>query len=169
MVPRTDALETKTEDKPTPVTAKPSTNGPTRAKPGRPKSKFSWTVFNFWLDSLLFVNFLALILVSTFVQFVFPPASEALGWVLWGYRLDDWMNLQFGLTAVFAFGILVHVMLHWSWVCGVFFSRVWRRQGRATVPDDGTRTIYGVGLMIVLLNVLGLLIAAAVLSVQAPT
>jgi hypothetical protein len=87
--------------------------------------------------------------------------------MLCGYTLDQWMELQFALTAVFAAGILVHLMLHWSWVCGVFFTRIWRHSMNAK-PGDGTRTIYGVGLMIVMLNVLGLLIAAAVLSIQAP-
>ncbi len=167
MVSRSNAPESAINEQPAPAVLGASKTP--RTKASRAPSKFSWTIFNFWLDSLLLLTFLALIWVSTIVQVVFPPASESPGWTLWGYRLDDWMFMQFGLTAIFAFGILVHLMLHWSWVCGVFFSRVWRRQGRATVPDDGTRTIYGVGLMIVLLNVLGLLIAAAVLSVQAPT
>ena len=142
---------------------------PRQASPSsrRKQSKWSWTIINFWLDSLLLVVFLSLIWVSTVIRFVFPSASAAEGWLLWGYALDEWMALQYTLTAIFALGILLHLMLHWSWVCGVFFARIWRYSG-SSKPDDGTRTIYGVGLMIVVLNVLGLLIAAAVLSIQAP-
>jgi hypothetical protein len=60
-------------------------------------------------------------------------------------------------------------MLHWSWVCGVIGGRLLRsRDGKKRVMDDGQRTILGVGLMIVLLNVMGLGIALAVLSVRPP-
>ena len=140
-------------------------------KPQSPRSrqsKWSWTILNFWLDCTLLVNFLVLVWVATVVRFVFPPATSAQGWMLWGYSINAWLQLQFALIASLSLGILVHLMLHWSWVCGVFFSRIWRRRTQAVKPDDGTRTIYGVGLMIVVLNVLGILIAAAALSIQSP-
>ena len=152
----------------TSATAVPSPTG-TLPTPRRPKAKWSWTLVNFSLDCTLLVVFLSLIWVTTVIRFIFPPASAAQGWLLWGYNIDVWMEWQFALTAIFAFGILVHLMLHWSWVCGVFFTRVWRRKGAISLPDDGTRTIYGVGLMIVVLNLLGLLTAAAVLSMRPPS
>ena len=134
----------------------------------RKQKKWPWTLINFWLDSLLLLNFLALIWVSTVIRFVFPSAAISSGWSLWGYSLDAFMELQFVLTAVFAFGILLHLMLHWSWVCGVLFGKILPKQEGTALPDDGTRTIYGVGLMIVILNVLGILIAAAALTIQSP-
>ncbi len=63
-----------------------------------------------------------------------------------------------------AAGILVHVMLHWSWVCNVIASAL---AGKGRV-DEGMQTIYGVGLLIVLLNVVGITVAAAVLTIRAP-
>lgn len=89
--------------------------------------------------------------------------------MLWNMPLSQWMDLQFGMLSAFSFGILLHVMLHWSWVCGVLGSKLVRaRDGKKRTMDDGQRTILGVGLMIVLLNIMGLGVAAAVLSVQAP-
>ena len=132
------------------------------------RRSFPWTLLNFWVDLALLVVFLGLLWVSVVVRFVFPAASAAAGWTLWGWTLDHWLQLQFGLLGVLTFGIVVHLMLHWSWVCGVFFGRIWRRHEAKPLPDDGTRTIYGVGFMIVLLNILGLLIAIATLSVQGP-
>ena len=63
-------------------------------------------------------------------------------------------------------GILIYVMLHWSWVCGVLATRLTR--DKKTKLDDGTQTLYGVGLLIVLVNVLGLAIAVAALSIHGP-
>ena len=143
-----------------------NTSAKSRTQP-KPSKKWSRTIINFWLDCALLVNFLSLVWVATVIRFLFPPVSAARGWLLWGYGVDAWMSLQFALVATLTLGILLHLMLHWSWVCGVFFSQVWRRHNHS-VPNEGTRTIYGVGLMIILLNVLGLLIAAAALSIQAP-
>ena len=115
----------------------------------------------------MFFVFLGLVWVATITRFIFPAATAASGWTLWGWGLDEWLGIQFGLVALLTFGIVVHLMLHWSWVCGVFFSKLRKVKAKA-MPDDGTRTIYGVGLMIVILNLMGLLIAAAALTVQAP-
>ena len=57
-------------------------------------------------------------------------------------------------------------MFHWSWVCNVLAARFGGRKARV---DDGMQTIYGVGLLIVLLNVIGITVAAAVLTIRGPT
>lgn len=133
------------------------------------KPKFSWTLVNFWLDALMLLVFLALVWVSTVIRFLFPAPSAAAGWSLWGWSMDSWTATQFALLAVLSLGILVHLMLHWSWVCGVFFGRIRRNKTGGKVPDDGIRTIYGVALMITILNVLGILIAVAAVYIQSPS
>lgn len=127
------------------------------------------TIINFWLDAFLLLNFLLLIWVAVVVQFVFPPATAASGYTLWGMAVGQWMDIQFAVLAVFCLGIVIHLMLHWSWVCGVLGSRFLRtREGKKRAMDDGQRTILGVGLMIVLLNIMGLGIAAAALAIRSP-
>lgn len=121
---------------------------------------------NFIVDSLLLAIFLGLNFSAVVVRFVFPPSVEALGWQLWGLNLDGWINMQFGLVAAMALAVLVHLMLHWSWVCGFVVTRL--AKNKKAKLDDGTQTIYGVGLLIVILNLLGLAIAAAALSIQGP-
>lgn len=126
----------------------------------------SRTIINFFLDTALLIAFAALTGTAVIVRFVFPPGPDARGWLLWGMNYDQWSSLQFGFVAVLALGVLIHVMLHWSWVCGVISSRVAR--GKKTKLDDGTQTLYGVGLLIVIFNVLGLAIAAAAISITGP-
>ena len=126
----------------------------------------SRTSLNFLLDTLLLVIFSSLVFSGVVVRFVFPPASDARGWLLWGLTYDQWSTVQFAIIAVMTLAVLVHVMLHWSWVCGVVMTRL-ARSSKAKL-DNGTQTIYGVGLMILILNILGLAIAIAALSIQSP-
>jgi len=127
---------------------------------------WSWSDINLLLDIALLVMFVLLCIASVIVRFVFPPGPAAKGWMLWGFDYDAWNGIQFGLLAVLAGGILVHVMFHWSWVCNVLASRFLR--SRAGKVDDGLQTVYGVGLLIVLLNVIGITVAAAMLTITGP-
>jgi hypothetical protein len=127
---------------------------------------WTWGDINLVLDAVLLVVFTALCFAAVVVRFVFPPGPAAKGWTLWGLDYDAWGGIQFGLLAALALGVLVHVMLHWSWVCNMLAGRFLRsRRGRV---DDGLQTIYGVGLLIVLLNLVGGAVAAAVLTVRGP-
>jgi hypothetical protein len=124
----------------------------------------SW--INFCLDCLLLCLFSALMTTATVVRFIFPPAIESRSWRLWGGTYDDWANAQFGLVAALAFGILIHVMLHWSWICGLLATRL--SGNKKAKVDDGLQTIYGVGFLIALLTLIGAILAAAKLSIVQP-
>lgn len=114
----------------------------------RPAGRISRTLVNFWLDGLLGVLFVKLCVIAVIVQFVFPPGISARGASLWGMKYGQWCSIQFGFIAVLGLGVLLHVMLHWTWVCSVLSKRV---LGQKDIPDDGIRTVYGVGLLICLL------------------
>lgn len=128
----------------------------------------SRTVVNFFVDLALLLITTALLWTAVVLRFVFPAATEATGWTLWGWGYDDWANFQFALLCVIALTILLHVMLHWSWVCGVVVTRLLRRKKRGATPDEGSQTIYGVATLIVLLNVIGGLVAVAALTIRSP-
>jgi len=127
----------------------------------------SRTTINFLLDATLLAAFSALVFSAVIVRFIFPPGPDARGWDLWGLSYDQWATVEFALVAVLALGILLHVMLHWSWVCGVVATRLTR--DKKAKLDEGSQTIYGVGLLIVIVNLMGLVIAAAVLTVRPPS
>ena len=59
-------------------------------------------------------------------------------------------------------------MMHWSWVCGVVITKLLRRSAREANVDDGSRTLWGVGMLIVLVNLIGSLVGLAYLMIQSP-
>ena len=132
--------------------------------------RISKTDVNFWLDTFLLCTFMVLCWSSVVVRYVFPPATKSEKWTLWGLDYLAWTDVQFATLCVMTAAVLLHVMLHWSWVCGVVES--WRRKRRGikaiAKQDNGSRTLWGVGLLILICNLLGLAIAAAALSIQGP-
>jgi len=125
----------------------------------------SKTIINFWLDFLLMILFLVIAWVSTVLHLIFPAGTSAKGWLLWGWDYNEWRGFQYAVLAIFTLGVLIHVMLHWSWVCGVVSTRFLRRKGK---PDYGMQTIYGVILLISLLTLVGTAIAAAQFAIVKP-
>lgn len=129
----------------------------------------SRTWLNFWLDVILLVSFLGGVWSVTVLRFLFPPGTTAAGWRLWGMTYDHWFDLQFSMIALLALMVLVHVMLHWTWICGVITSRMLRhKDGQRRQLEEGEKTLWGVGVLIVLLGVLGTAYAAAALTIQSP-
>jgi len=154
---------------PTNTDRRPPGAGTAAAGPGadrRGPRRWSWNDVNFVLDALLLVMFAGLCVSSLIVRFVFPPGPVAGGWTLWGLDYDAWGGIQFGALAACVGGILLHLMFHWSWVCAMVAG--WFGGPRRGRVDEGLQTIYGVGLLIVVLAVIGIPVAAAWLMVRGP-
>ncbi len=133
--------------------------------PGPESGRLSRTMINFWLDATLLVVLMSLGVTAVIVQFIFPPGIAARGWTLWGMSYGKWCSIQFAELSLLGVGVLVHVMLHWTWVCSVVTRRIFRLR---EIPDDGIRTVYGVGFLIVLLLLSAACVVAAMLSIQDP-
>ena len=122
-------------------------------------------VVNLWLDAALLATFSVVGCVSALLQIVFPAPTMADGWQLWGLSFDQWRDVQFFSICFLAILVLVHVMLHWNWVCSVIFAQVLRARER---PSEGMQTIYGVATLIVLLNLIAAAIITAILTIREP-
>ncbi len=128
----------------------------------------SKAAINFLLDAALFVMYGAVVASTVVVRFVFPSAVETAGWSLWSLDYNTWCNVQAGSIAFFTFGVVIHVILHWGWICG-FVATHWPRRDRKPVQvPDGIRTLYGVGLLITVVTVMGMFLAVAVVMIEAP-
>jgi hypothetical protein len=80
-------------------------------------------------------------------------------------RWPWWRDVQFATLCTFGFGILVHVMLHWNWVCSVIATQVLHTRER---PDEGMQTIYGVATLIVLLHLIAAGVIVALVVIRRP-
>lgn len=136
--------------------------------PGSPKGGWTRTMTNFVLDAVLMLLFISLVGVTAIVRFVFPPAALSAGWSLWGWPLDQWLSVQFFLIATFMLAVLLHVMLHWNWICGVVANRYSKWKGRIVRIDDANKTVWGVAFLIMVVNILGIFLAIAALAIQRP-
>lgn len=159
-------MSTKTGGLPSPDAAG-STAGPGSGVARKPKGKrrTSMSVINFWLDATILAALVLMGWEAAVLKFLFPAPTLAAGWSLWGLTYDQWNDIQFGTLCLFAFGILVHVMLHWNWVCSVLAAQILQSDER---PDEGKQTIYGVATLIVLLHVIGIGVIFALFFVRRP-
>lgn len=134
-----------------------------RAKPPRGSfwSHYS-TIINFWLDVALLILFMVQAQIIAILNVVFPRGAGP-EWTVWGGTPTDWSDALFITFCVFSVGIVVHVMFHWAWICGVVATRILRRRAG---KDDGSHTLIGVGVIVLLIHVLmaGLLFAKVSLT-----
>lgn len=72
---------------------------------------------NFIIDALMFVVFAAIIFIGLMLGFVIPtgevPPPQK---YLWGLHRHDWGNIHLYLSLFLIALLIVHVILHWSWI-----------------------------------------------------
>jgi len=123
---------------------------------------------NFILDAAMLLVFTALLASASILQFVFPAATRADGCSLWGLTFEGWLRVQTVCLAVLMFGVLLHLILHWTWACGFVASRMSKWTGKKVGTNEATRTLYGVCTLIGVLTALGALLMAAELMLKTP-
>ena len=103
----------------------PSTEQATVARKTGQKGTF-WsrysTLINFWLDVLLLILFMIQAWMFAVLRVVFPRGAGS-DWKVWGATPLDWSEALFTTYCIFAIAVVVHVMFHWTWICGVVATR----------------------------------------------
>jgi hypothetical protein len=132
------------------------------------KVSMSRTMINFVLDAFLLAVSVSLLFSAAVLRFVFPAPSAAAGWTLWGSDYDAWANLNFVLVAIIGLALLLHITLHWSWVSGVVVTRIVGRQARDAKSAGASQTVWGVAMLILIVNLLGALVGMAYLMIERP-
>ena len=128
----------------------------------------SRATINFFLDGFLFLLVVLLMWLTAILKFIIPVASQATGWRLWGMSFDAWHRIHTVVFAVFVLAVLLHLILHWTWVCGFVAARVGKWRGRHLSTNEATRTLYGVATLALILCLLGIALFAAQFAIRAP-
>ena len=142
--------------------------GPNKPSPVTQESQGRWlskTLVNFWVDASLLIVFLVLLWVTVVLYFLFPPGRAYENLTLWGGTAEYWRGFQFWVFCVFAVDILLHVMLHWTWVCSVVSKHILHQK---PTRDDGIQTIIGVGVLIAIIHIIAAALFAAWLGMDSP-
>ncbi len=126
----------------------------------------SRAIINFLLDGFLFLLIVLLMWLTAVLKFIFPVASQAHGWRLWGLDFDAWHRIHTMVFGVFLLAVLLHLILHWTWVCGFVAARVGKWRGRPVSTNEATRTLYGVATLALVLGLLGIALVAAQFSIR---
>lgn len=78
------------------------------------------TQFNFALDLIAFVCFLAMTATGWILKFTLPPGSGRSGAALLGMTRHEWGDIHFLLAVAMTAAILIHLALHWKWILCMF-------------------------------------------------
>ncbi len=131
--------------------------------------KLTRAALNFLVDLFLLLVFLAQLWLVALLHAVFPRTAHPARAALWGLTRDGWTRVYLGVTVLLALTVLLHVILHWTWVVNFIVTRAHKRRGvRGPMPPDGVRTLYGVTLLVTILFVLGALLVAAEFQIRSP-
>ena len=84
---------------------------------------------NFVLDLVSFLTLLWLTITGLIMKYVLPPGTGGLGrslyggtgrgvqaHELWSMTRHEWGSIHFYLAVVFVVLMVIHIILHWSWI-----------------------------------------------------
>ena len=89
----------------------------------------SRNTINFVMAMLSFLNFLLLMFTGFVTRYILPPGTGGLGRELhggkgrginvkelWSMTRHEWGSIHFYLAALFVVLMIIHIILHWTWI-----------------------------------------------------
>ena len=84
---------------------------------------------NFILALVLFLNLLALAFTGYVMKYILPPGTGGVGRILhggsgrginvkelWSMTRHEWGSIHFYLAVMFVVLMIIHIILHWTWI-----------------------------------------------------
>ena len=92
------------------------------------------STLNFVVDLVSFIDLLGLAFTGFIMKYILPPGTGGLGRelrgghgrepieYLWSMTRHEWGSIHFYLAVLFVILMVVHIILHWSWIISYFKS-----------------------------------------------
>jgi len=92
------------------------------------------TTVNFIVDLIAFIDLLCLACTGFIIKFILPPGSGGRGRgfrggrgpgeikELWSMTRHEWGDIHFFLAVLFVTLMIIHIILHWTWIKSYFKS-----------------------------------------------
>lgn len=115
------------------------------------------STLNFIVDLVALLAILVMVATGLVIRYVLPPGTGGRhgegGLALWGLGRHDWGDVHFWASVALTVLLILHVALHWSWVC----STLKRLLGGNTSESAGQPRddIYGVGFFVAVVLLFG--------------
>ncbi|MCC5828355.1 MAG: DUF4405 domain-containing protein [Phycisphaeraceae bacterium] len=119
---------------------------------------------NFVVDLLTFIVALALVSTGLMIYLVLPPGSGRGKLLLLGMDRHAWGELHLVIALVAIALVLLHVALHWPWVC-TMVCRAMKRGDRA-MPESRSRSLAGIAAVLAVVGLIGGLLWGAAMMVE---
>jgi len=110
---------------------------------------------NFWIDLVSFVVFFVLAFTGLLIYYALPPCGSCTGsgcteenaLTLWGFGRHEFGRVHFYLALMTVTLVVIHICLHWTWVCSTLCNLVALKAGSAD-----RRRRYGMLVLILLVT-----------------
>lgn len=107
-------------------------------------------ILNFVIDTAALLVVLAMVATGFLLKWVLPPGSRGgQGLQLWGLTRHEWGDVHFWLAVALLLLALVHVALHWAWVCALVGRWVGGSSPSGSAVTRSRQWLYGIGFLIV--------------------
>ena len=121
---------------------------------------------NFIVDLLTMLAIFAMVGTGLIIYYTLPAGSVKQGLTLWGLDRHAWGEVHFWAAVVLAALLVLHVALHWAWVCGTT-RRLMLGPKRAAGRGKSTLdNLWGAGFLVVVIGLFAGLVLVANASVD---
>jgi len=116
-------------------------------------------MLNFVIDTLALLVMLAMVGTGLVIRYLLPPGSggrgDGQGLELWNLGRHDWGDIHFWLAMCLIGLAVVHVALHWSWVCGMVRRCVPAGVETTDKPSGRTQNLWGLVFLFAIVLLVG--------------